>query len=202
MRESSGYPGLFEVAAEWALIAELLRYPDEGFENRIRVATLLVEDPELLTACGYVRREVNPTTYGCFFGREGEISLVESTYRSPALAGGIRRDLESSYLAFGFDAGVEEVDHVSNIAGFVGHLKHREGLAHVRRGRREVTQLRVAAQQVIRGHLWGFVEPLAEKLDATEILYLAHTGHALLQRCGVGDRAEVSRAGLLRARKI
>ncbi len=198
MRASPEFPGVFELAAEWTLIAELLRPPSEGFENRIRVATLMVNDPELLTACDNFARAANSVTYRCLFGSDGEIQLVESSYRPRSSEEALHNDLESLYSTFGFKVGREALDHIVTLASFISHLRQREGMARLRRSRRLSTQLCVAAQQVIRGHLLGFVEPLAVSLDATEILYLSHVAHALLQRCGARFPGESSASGLLR----
>ncbi|MCP4903227.1 MAG: hypothetical protein GY906_40210 [bacterium] len=185
MRSNPEHPGVFELAAEWALIAELLRCPSEGFWNRLRVATILVDDPELLAACNAARSGANEVAYRCMFGPNGEIRLVESAYRECSCGNALQENLLGLYSAFGFQTRSEVPDHIVTMASFVGHLRYREGLARLRRSRREIVRLCVAVQQVIRGHLHGFVEPLTERLVATEIPYLSHVGYALLQRSGL-----------------
>jgi len=174
---------LLEQAKDWSLIALLLSRPHAGWREQLRGAVRGVVDPELCVAVELAQREANEYFYECLMGAAGLLASRESDYRPDRDQGPLLADLRGMAEAYSFQRfGSEPEDHIVALTAFMSHLLSCRAEAIVRGDAGEELYLAGAVDWLCEAHLKWYAERLASSLIDTEVCYLSHAAHALVQR--------------------
>jgi TorA maturation chaperone TorD len=173
---------LMAEAAAWRLMGLLLERPRPGWHEELETLAPEVADPSVRAAVD-AAREASEGTYLSLLGPGGFVSPREVAYRPTEDPGKILADLAAFYEAFAFDPQTEDsIDHIAVEAGFVAYLRLKEAYALAQGDDEAAATTAEALQHFFDAHLGTFVEPFAQRLEASGVLYLVGAARALHDR--------------------
>ncbi len=173
-------------AAEWRLIGLLLSAPrDDAWRRQIASLASDVRDPALQESARLAAEQADEGLYDSAFGPGGPTPPREVSYRTATLSSQFLAELAGLYDAFGYASPYDEpVDHVAVVTDFMAYLRLKEAFAAVRGDADQQATARSAAEYVVSEHLAHLAAPLAERLAAAEVGYLAGAAQSLACRVG------------------
>jgi nitrate reductase assembly molybdenum cofactor insertion protein NarJ len=172
-------------AAEWRLISLLFECPTDAW--RIAVTALMNEagDTDLKSAAEAALEEADEGLFHHTFGPGGPAPPREATYHQTVQLGYLMSELQAYYTAFAFQpVTAEPPDHISVETAFIAYLKMKEAYALACQDQERAATAAESAQRFVQEHLANIAQPLANRLEDSDISYLAKAGAALLSRVG------------------
>jgi len=181
-------PGVQEHLGEataWRLLGLLFERPREGWRQEVESLRPAVCDADIAAAVEAAREEATEGLYLAVLGPGGVASPREVAYRGMGDPGQILSDILAFHEAFAFRPQAEEPpDHVAVEAGFLGYLCLKQAFARMRGHEDEAEIAAQAAARFCEEHLSSLAWPLADRLEKTEVQYLALAARALARRTG------------------
>jgi hypothetical protein len=172
-------------ATAWRLLGLLFERPRDGWRQELESLRPAVRDAEISAAVEAAREEATEGLYLAVLGPGGVASPREVAYRGMGDPGQILSDILAFHEAFAFRPEAEEPpDHVAVEAGFMGYLRLKEAYARARGNEEEAEIAAQAAARFCEEHLSSLAWPLADRLEQTEVQYLALAARALAHRAG------------------
>jgi len=189
-------PGVQEHLGEataWRLLGLLFERPREGWRQEVESLRPAVCDADIAAAVEAAREEATEGLYLAVLGPGGVASPREVAYRGMGDPGQILSDILAFHEAFAFRPQAEEPpDHVSVEAGFLGYLCLKQAFARMRGHEDEAEIAAQAAARFCEEHLSSLAWPLADRLEKTEVQYLALAARALARRTGPRRDAQLT----------
>ena len=189
-------PGVQEHLGEataWRLLGLLFERPREGWRQEVESLRPAVCDADIAAAVEAAREEATEGLYLAVLGPGGVASPREVAYRGMGDPGQILSDILAFHEAFAFRPQAEEPpDHVSVEAGFLGDLCLKQAFARMRGHEDEAEIAAQAAARFCEEHLSSLAWPLADRLEKTEVQYLALAARALARRTGPRRDAQLT----------
>lgn len=177
---------LIAESAQWRLTGLLLSAPRSD-DWRRQTASLAadVQDASLQEAARLAQTQADEGLYDSTFGPGGPAPPREVSYRPATLSSQFLAELAGHYEAFGYAPPYDEpVDHVAILTDFIAYLRLKEAYAAMRGDADQQSIARLAAERMVSEHLAHIAAPLAERLAAADIGYLAAASQALARRAG------------------
>lgn len=172
-------------AAEWRLLSLLFECPTSDWRMQLAALMQEISDTELKSAAQGALEEASEGLFHHTFGPGGPAPAREATYHQTVQLGYLMSELQAYYNAFAFHpVTAEPPDHISVEIGFIAYLKLKEAYALACQDEECAATASESAQRFIHEHLANIAQPLAERLEASEIAYLAKAGAALVRRVG------------------
>lgn len=176
---------LLKEATQWRLIGLLLAAPRGDWRSQVAALGCENQDPVLKEAAILAEVEADEGLYDSTFGPGGPAPPREITYRPGSLSSEYLAELSGHYSAFAYVSPYEEpVDHVAVEADFVAYLKLKQAFAEGCRDDESAATAHEAVERLLEEHLAFIAVPLAERLAASDVRYLALSAQALLARTG------------------
>ena len=189
-------PGVQEHLGEataWRLLGLLFERPREGWRQEVESLRPAVCDADIAAAVEAAREEATEGLYLAVLGPGGVASPREVAYRGMGDPGQILSDILAFHEAFAFCPEAEEPpDHVAVEAGFLGYLCLKQAFARMRGHEDEAEIAAQAAARFCEEHLSSLAWPLADRLEKTEVQYLALAARALARRTGPRRDAQLT----------
>jgi len=172
-------------ATAWRLLGLLFERPREGWQQEVESLRPAVQDADIAAAVEAAREEATEGLYLAVLGPGGLASPREVAYRGMGDPGQILSDILAFHEAFAFHPQAEEPpDHVAAEAGFLGYLCLKQAYARMRGNEEEAEIAAQAAARFCEEHLSSLAWALADRLEQTEVQYLALAARALAHRTG------------------